>query len=173
MSLILNKTSIHVQTCIVKHHSYQQFGATKQVLRANDEGDEAPHEQDDSQPQPQGPPPMTTLDSLMPHIMNVVQQGIQVSMASFHSSYNEHYHQPIMQQFDTLNANVGAIRSDVDSFTSQFRHLSTSVQNMQQQFIGFSDHFFNVFPHGPPPLGYMPYPYYHLMPPPPPPEDDE
>jgi hypothetical protein len=35
---------------------------------------------------------MTTLDSLMPQIMNVVQQGMQVSMASFHFSYNEQYH---------------------------------------------------------------------------------
>jgi hypothetical protein len=74
---------------------------------------------------------MTTLDSLMPHIVNVVQQGMQVGMARFHSSYNEHYHQPVMQQFDTLNANVGGIQSDVDSLTNQFGHLSISVQNMQ------------------------------------------
>jgi hypothetical protein len=112
------------------------LGATKQVLRASDEGDEPPHEQDDAPPQPQphaqGPPPMATLDSLMPHIMNVVQQSMQVGMASFHSSNNEQYYQPVMQQFDTLNANIGAIRSDVDSLTNQFGHLSTSVQNMQQ-----------------------------------------
>jgi hypothetical protein len=29
------------------------LGATKQVLRANNEGDEPPHEQDDAPPQPQ------------------------------------------------------------------------------------------------------------------------
>jgi hypothetical protein len=96
---------------------------------------------------------------------------MQVGMASFHSSYNEQYHQPVMQQFDS--ANFGVVRSDVDSLTNQFGNLSASVQNMQQQFMGFSDHFFNVFPRGPPPLGYMPYLYYHPMPPPPPPEDDE
>jgi hypothetical protein len=62
MSLILNKTNFSVRACTVKHHSYQPFGATKHVLRANDEGDEAPLEQDDAQPQPQSPPPMTTLD---------------------------------------------------------------------------------------------------------------
>jgi hypothetical protein len=175
MSLILSKTNFPVRACTIKHNSYQSFGATKQVLRASDEGDEPPHEQDDAPPQPQaqGPPPMATLDSLMPHIMNVVQQGIQVGIASFHSSYNEQYHQPVMQQFDTLNANIGVVWSDVESLTNQFGHLSRSVQNMQQQFTGFSDHFFNVFPHGPPPPGYMPYPYYHPMPPPPPPEDDE
>jgi hypothetical protein len=43
MSLILNKTNFHVRACTVKHHSCQPFGATKQVLRANDEGDESPH----------------------------------------------------------------------------------------------------------------------------------
>jgi hypothetical protein len=148
-------------------------------LRANNEGDEPPHEQDDAPPQPQpqpqaqGPPPMVTLDSLMPHIMNVIEQSMQVGMARFHSSYNEQYHQTVMQQFDTLNANIGAIRSDMDSLINQFGHLSTSVQNMQQQFTGFSNHFFNIFPREPPPPGYMPYPYYHPMPPPPPPEDDE
>jgi hypothetical protein len=97
MSLILNKTNFPVQACTVKHHSYQPFGATKQVLRVNNEDDEAPHEQDDAQPQPQGSPPMTTLDSLMPQIMNAIQQGIQVGMTSFHYSYNEQYHQPVMQ----------------------------------------------------------------------------
>jgi hypothetical protein len=109
----------------------------------------------------------------MSHIMNVVQQGMQVGMASFYSSYNEQYHQSVMQQFDTLNVNIGVVPSDVDSLTNQFEHLSISVQNMQQQFTGFSDHLFNVFPHGPPPLCYMTYPYYHLMPLPPPPENDE
>jgi hypothetical protein len=45
--------------------------ATKQVLLANDEGDEASREPDDvpPQPQPQGPP----LDLLMPQIMNAIQ----------------------------------------------------------------------------------------------------
>jgi hypothetical protein len=73
MSLILNKTNFPVRACTIKQNSYQPFRATKQVLRANDEGDEPPHGQDDAPPQPQGPPPMTTLDSLMPQIMNVVQ----------------------------------------------------------------------------------------------------
>jgi hypothetical protein len=44
MSLILNKTNFSVRACTIKNHSYKPFGATKQVLRANDEGDEAPHE---------------------------------------------------------------------------------------------------------------------------------
>jgi hypothetical protein len=96
-----------------------------------------------------------------------------VGIASFHSSYNEQYHQSIMQQFDTLNANFGFVWSDVDSLTNQFGNLSAVMQNVQQQFTGFSNHFFNGFPRGPPPLSYMPYPYYHPMPPPPPPEDDE
>jgi hypothetical protein len=61
---------------------------------------------------------MTTLDSLMPQIMNAIQQGIQVDMTSFHSSYNEQYHQSVMQQFDTLNTNIGVVRSDVDSLTN-------------------------------------------------------
>jgi hypothetical protein len=39
--------------------------------------------------------------------------------------------------------------------------------------MGFTDHFYNVFLRGPPPPGYMAYPYYHPMPPPPPPEDNE
>jgi hypothetical protein len=97
MSLILSKASFSVQACTIKQKSYQPFGATKQVLLANDEGDEAPREHDDvppqPQPQPQGPP----LDFLMPQIMNVIQQGMQASMVSFHSSYNEQYHQPVMQ----------------------------------------------------------------------------
>jgi hypothetical protein len=104
--------------------------------------------------------------------MNAIQQGMQAGMASFHSSYNEQYHQPVMQRFDSLHANLGAIRSDVDSRSNQFGHLSTGLQHIQQQFTGFIDHFYNVFPRGPPPLGYMPYPYYHPMLPPPPPEDD-
>jgi hypothetical protein len=62
------------------------------ILLANDEGDKAPHEHDDAPPQPQlqpqGPPPMNPLDPLIPQIMNVIQQGMQVGMASFHSSYN-------------------------------------------------------------------------------------
>jgi hypothetical protein len=138
-------------------------------LLANDEGDKAPHEHDDvpPQPQPQGPP----LDPLMPQIMNVIQQGMQVGMARFHSSYNEKYHQPVMQQFDSLHANLGVVQSDVNSLSNQFGHLFTSVQHIQQQFTGFTDHFYNVFPCSPP-LGYMSYPYYHPMPPPPPPEDD-
>jgi hypothetical protein len=142
-------------------------------LLANDEGDEAPHEHDNVPPEPQGPPPMNPLNPLMPQIMNAIQQGMQVGMASFHSSYNEQYHQLGMQQFDTLNANLGAVQSDVDSLTNQFGNLSASMQNKQQQFTMFSNHSFNVFPSGPPPLGYMPYPYCHTMPPPPPPEDDE
>jgi hypothetical protein len=44
MSLILNKTNFPVRACSIRHHSYQPFEATKQVLRANDEGDETPHE---------------------------------------------------------------------------------------------------------------------------------
>jgi hypothetical protein len=66
MSLILNKTNFPVRSCTIKQHSYQPFGATKQVLLANDEGDEASHEHDDVPPQPQGPPPMNLLDPLMP-----------------------------------------------------------------------------------------------------------
>jgi hypothetical protein len=89
------------------------------------------------------------------------------------SSYNEQYHQPVMQNFETLNANLGAVRSDVDSLTNQFGNLSTNVQNIQQQFMGFTDHFYNVFPSGPPPPGYMSYPYYQSIPHQPPPEDDE
>jgi hypothetical protein len=81
-----------VWACLTKQHSYQPFGATQQVLLANDEGDKAPHEHDDAPPQPQlqpqGPPPMNPLDPLIPQIMNVIQQGMQVGMASFHSSYN-------------------------------------------------------------------------------------
>jgi hypothetical protein len=72
MSLILNKTNFSVRACTVKHNSCQPFGTTKQVLRANNEGDEPPHEQNDAPAQAQGPP-MATLDSLMPHIMNAVQ----------------------------------------------------------------------------------------------------
>jgi hypothetical protein len=173
MLLLSYKTNFPVRACTIKQHSYQPFGATKQVLLANDEGDEDPHEHDDVPPQPQGPTRMNPLDPLMTQIINAIQQGMQVSMASFHSSYNEQYHQPVMQQFDTLNANLGDVRSDVDSLTNQFGNLSASMQNMQQQFTGFFDHFFKVFPSGPPPLGYMPYPYYYLMPPPPPPEGDE
>jgi hypothetical protein len=175
MSLILSKTKLIAWACTIKQHSYQPFGATKQVLLANDEGDEVPHEHDDDpkQPQPQGNPPMNFLDPLMPQEINAIQQGMKVNMASFHSSYNEQYHQLIMQHFDTLNANLGVLRSDVYSLTNQFGNLSTSVQNIQQQFMGFSNHFFNVFPHGPPPPGYRPYLYNHPMPPPPPPEDDE
>jgi hypothetical protein len=68
MSLILSKTSFPVRACTIKQNSYQPFGATKQVLLANDESDEAPHEYDDVPPQPQGPP----LDPLMPQIMNAI-----------------------------------------------------------------------------------------------------
>jgi hypothetical protein len=63
--------------------------------------------------------------------MSFIQQGMQAGMASFHSSYNKQYHQPIMQYFDTLNANLGVVQSDVDSLTNQFGHPSTSVQNIQ------------------------------------------
>jgi hypothetical protein len=52
MSLILNKTNFPVRACTIKQNSYQPFGATKQVLRANDEGGEAPLEHDDVPPQP-------------------------------------------------------------------------------------------------------------------------
>jgi hypothetical protein len=52
MSLILSKTCFPVRACTIKQNSYQPFGATKQVLLANDEGDEAPHELDDVPPQP-------------------------------------------------------------------------------------------------------------------------
>jgi hypothetical protein len=101
MSLILTKTNLTIQACTIKQHSYQPFGDTKQVSRANDEGDEAPHEHDDvppqPQPQPEGLPPMNPLDSLIPQIMNATQQGMQVGMTSFHSSYNEQYRQPAMQ----------------------------------------------------------------------------
>jgi hypothetical protein len=144
MSLILNKTNFSVRACTIKQHSYQSFGATKQVLLANDQGDEAPHEHDDVSPQPQSPSPMNLLDPLMPQIMNAIQQSMQAGMISFHSSYNEQYHQSVMQQFYTLNANIGAVRSDVDSLTNQFGYFSTTMQNIQQQFMAFSDHFFNV-----------------------------
>jgi hypothetical protein len=75
MSLILNKTNFLVQTCTMKQHSHQPFGATKQVLLAHDEGDESPYEHDDvpPQPQPQGHPPMNLLDPLMPQIMKAIQ----------------------------------------------------------------------------------------------------
>jgi hypothetical protein len=56
---------------------------------------------------------------------------MQVGMANSHPSYNEQYHQPVMQQFDTLNVNIGDVQSDVDSLINQFGHFSTSVQNMQ------------------------------------------
>jgi hypothetical protein len=135
MSLILSKTSFPVWACLTKQQSYQPFRATKQLLLANDEGDEAAHEHDDAPPQPQAqpqePPPMNLLDPLVPQIMNAIQQGMQAGMASFHSSYNKQYHQPIMQYFDTLNANLGVVQSDVDSLTNQFGHPSTSVQNIQ------------------------------------------
>jgi hypothetical protein len=144
MSLILNKTNFSVRACTIKQHSYQSFGATKQVLLANDQGDEAPHEHDDVSPQPQSPSPMNLLDPLMPQIMNAIQQSMQAGMISFHSSYNEQYHQSVMQQFYTLNVNIGVVRSDVDSLTNQFGYFSTTMQNIQQQFMAFSDHFFNV-----------------------------
>jgi hypothetical protein len=76
MSLILSKTSFPVWACLTKQQSYQPFRATKQVLLANDEGDEAAHEHDDAPPQPQAqpqePPPMNLLDPLVPQIMNVI-----------------------------------------------------------------------------------------------------
>jgi hypothetical protein len=120
MSLILSKTSFPIRPCLMKQHSYQPFGATKQVLLANDEGDEALHEHDDAPPQPQsqGPPPMNLINPLMPRFMNVIQQSMQAGMVNFHSSYNEQYHRSIMQHFDTLNANLGTIQSDVDSLTN-------------------------------------------------------
>jgi hypothetical protein len=98
-------------------------------LLANDEGDEAPHEHDDVPPQPQ--PQEPSLDPLILQIMNVIQQGMQDGMVSFHSSYNEQYHQPVMQRFDSLHANLGVVRSDMDSLSNQFGHLSTSVQHIQ------------------------------------------
>jgi hypothetical protein len=82
---------------------------------------------------------MNPLDSLMPQIMNVIQQGMQVGMASFHSSYNEQYHQPVMQQFDTLNVNIGFVRSDVDSLTNQFRHLCDRTTSKMRGFVS-QDH---------------------------------
>jgi hypothetical protein len=131
-SLILSKTSFPVRACTTKQHLYKPFGATKQVLLANDEGDEAPHEYSYAPPQPQpqplGHPPMNLLDHLMPQIMNAIQQGMQAGMASFHSSYNEQYHQPVIQHFDTPIANLGAVQSDVDSLTNQFGNLSISIQ---------------------------------------------
>jgi hypothetical protein len=48
-------------------------------------------------------------------------------MASFHSSYNEQYHQSVMQHFDTLNANLGTVQNDVNYPTNQFDPLSTNV----------------------------------------------
>jgi hypothetical protein len=99
-------------------------------LLANDDGDDVPHEHDDVPSQPQGPPPMNLFNPLIPQIMNVIQQGMQADMTIFHSSYNEQYHQPVIQQFDTLNVNIGVVRSDVDSLTNQFGHLSTSVDNL-------------------------------------------
>jgi septation ring formation regulator EzrA len=73
---------------------------------------------------------MNLFNPLIPQIMNVIQQGMQADMTIFHSSYNEQYHQPVIQQFDTLNVNIGVVRSDVDSLTNQFGHLSTSVDNL-------------------------------------------
>jgi hypothetical protein len=61
-----------------------------------------------------GPPHMNPLDPFMPQIMNAIQQGMQVDLASFHS-YNEQYHQPVMQHFGTLNTNLGAVWNDVNS----------------------------------------------------------
>jgi hypothetical protein len=157
---LTNKTSFPVRACLTKQTSYQQFGATKQVLQANDEHDEAAQEHVDAppkpqpqpQPQPWGPPPIHHLDpSLMPQIMNAIQQGMQAGMVSFHSSYNDQYHQLVMQHFENLNANV---------------------QNIQKQFTGLTNHFYNIFPRGPPPPDYMTYPYYHPMPPQPPQEDE-
>jgi hypothetical protein len=54
----------------------------------------------------------------MPQIMNAIQQDMQVGMVIFHSSYTEQYHQPVMQHFDTLNTNLGAVQSDVVSLTN-------------------------------------------------------
>jgi hypothetical protein len=41
MSLILSKTSFPLRACHTKQTLYQPFGATKHVLQANDEHDEA------------------------------------------------------------------------------------------------------------------------------------
>jgi hypothetical protein len=95
------------------------------------------------------------MNPLMPQIMNAIQQDMQVGMTSFHYSYTEQYHQPVMHHFKTLNANFGVVRSDVNSLTNQFGNPYTNVQNIQQQFTGFTDHFYNVFPRGPTPLGYI------------------
>jgi hypothetical protein len=132
------------------------------VLQANDENDEAEHVDAplelQPQPQPWGPPTMNPLDPLQPQIMNAIQQGMQANMASFHSSYNEQYHQPVKQYFDALYTNLGIVRDDVDTLTNQFGSLSTNVQNIQQQLTCFTDHINNVFPPGPLPPGYMSYP---------------
>jgi hypothetical protein len=137
MFLILNKTSFSVRACLTKKTSYKPFGASKHVLQANDENDEATHEHVDTpqepqpQPQPWGPPPMNPLDPLMPHIMNAIQQGMQANMTSFHPSYNEQYHQLVMQHFEALNTNLGAVRNDMDSLTNQFGNPSTNMHNIQ------------------------------------------
>jgi hypothetical protein len=58
MSLILRKTSFPVRACLTKQASYQPFGASKHVLQANDEHDEAVQEHVDAsrEPQPQSQP---------------------------------------------------------------------------------------------------------------------
>jgi hypothetical protein len=77
MFLILSKTSFPVRTCLTKQTSYQLFGATMQVLQANNEGGEVAHEHIDVPQAPQPQPwclPMNHLLPLMPQIMNVILQ---------------------------------------------------------------------------------------------------
>jgi hypothetical protein len=180
MSLFLSKTSFLVRACLTKQRSYQPFGASKHVLQIMMSMMKPNMNMlmllmllKNPQPQQWGPPPMNLLDPLMPHIMNAIQQGMQGGMGNFQSTYNEQYHQSVMQHFEALNINLGTVQNNVDSLTTHFGNLSTNVQSIQQQLIDFSDHFYNVFPRGPPPLGYMSYPYYHPMSAQPPPKDDE
>ncbi|GJN36650.1 hypothetical protein PR202_gb25530 [Eleusine coracana subsp. coracana] len=113
----------------------------------------------------------------------LIQAGIYV----FHTSFAQHYHTPMMQQLNTMQQNMGQMRTNVEALNTQFQTMTTNYNNLhndyqtmstnyttlhndyqtlQQEFHDFSSHMYGVFPRPPPPPGYMPYPYYPLAPPP-------
>ena len=117
------------------------------------------------------------LASQMQNQMNLGFQNMQLQMTQH---FNETMFQPMMTQMrgvqESLHSDIAPLDSRFEDMPSseQVQQLEQRQQQLEQRFdtlntafMGFSDHFYSVFPAPVPPPEF--YPHQPFYPPPPPP----
>ena len=127
----------------------------------------------------------TQIEGLVGQMQNQMNLGFQNIQMQMTQHFNDTMFQPMMTQMrgvqDSLHSDIATLDTRFDDMptSEQFQQLEQRQHQLEQRFdtfstafMGFSDHFYSVFPAPVPPLEFYSHQPFYPPPPPPPPMDD-